>query len=212
MNRSTPGIPVHHQLPEFTQTLVHWVSDTIHLILCRPLLLLYPTPASIRVFPMSQLFAWDGLSIGVSASASAQPLPKRNQSDYCFFWHFPIGINCLFLIWMNFWLHNWKKVKNIKSIDSALEAKLLILHDFCQQEPNKQSVIKAYDWAKCNLPFRLLAPYAFVDKEVSSFWISGAPFGGTPVSSDNTDFLCVKAWGTPCHTRLWLSTVILSKA
>ena len=29
MNRSTPGLPVHHQLPEFTQTHVHWVSDAI---------------------------------------------------------------------------------------------------------------------------------------------------------------------------------------
>ena len=29
MNRSTPGLPVQHQLPEFTQTHVHWVSDAI---------------------------------------------------------------------------------------------------------------------------------------------------------------------------------------
>ena len=29
MNRSTPGLPVHHQLPEFTQTHVHWVRDAI---------------------------------------------------------------------------------------------------------------------------------------------------------------------------------------
>ena len=29
MNRSTPGLPVHHHLPEFTQTHVHRVSDTI---------------------------------------------------------------------------------------------------------------------------------------------------------------------------------------
>ena len=29
MNCSTPGLPVHHQLPEFTQTQVHWVSDAI---------------------------------------------------------------------------------------------------------------------------------------------------------------------------------------
>ena len=29
MDGSTPGFPVHHQLPEFTQTHVHWVSDTI---------------------------------------------------------------------------------------------------------------------------------------------------------------------------------------
>ena len=29
MNRSTPGLPVHHQLPEFTQTHVHRVGDAI---------------------------------------------------------------------------------------------------------------------------------------------------------------------------------------
>ena len=29
MNHSTPGLPVHHQLLEFTQTHVHWVSDAI---------------------------------------------------------------------------------------------------------------------------------------------------------------------------------------
>ena len=29
VNRSTPGLPVHHQLPEFTQTHIHWVSDAI---------------------------------------------------------------------------------------------------------------------------------------------------------------------------------------
>ena len=29
MNRSMPGLPVHHQPPEFTQTHVHWVSDAI---------------------------------------------------------------------------------------------------------------------------------------------------------------------------------------
>uniref|UniRef100_A0AC11ENG1 Uncharacterized protein n=2 Tax=Ovis aries TaxID=9940 RepID=A0AC11ENG1_SHEEP len=52
MNRSTPGLPVHHQLPEFTQTHVHRVSDAIQpsLILCHPLLLLPPIPPSIRVF------------------------------------------------------------------------------------------------------------------------------------------------------------------
>ena len=27
MNRSTPGLPVYHQLPEFTETHVHWVSE-----------------------------------------------------------------------------------------------------------------------------------------------------------------------------------------
>ena len=51
MNCSTPGLPVHHQLPEFTQTHVHQVRDAIQpSILCRPLLLLSPIPPSIRVF------------------------------------------------------------------------------------------------------------------------------------------------------------------
>ena len=51
MNRSTPGLPVHHQLPEFTQTNVHRVSDAIQP--SHPLLspfLLPLIPPSIRVF------------------------------------------------------------------------------------------------------------------------------------------------------------------
>ena len=51
MKHSTPGVPVHHKLLEFTQTHVHRVGDTIsHFILCCPLLLLPPVPPSIRVF------------------------------------------------------------------------------------------------------------------------------------------------------------------
>ena len=51
MNCSTPGLPVHHQPPEFTQTHVHWVSDAIQpshpLSSPSPL---FPIPPSIRVF------------------------------------------------------------------------------------------------------------------------------------------------------------------
>ena len=51
MNRSTPGLPVNHQLPEFTQfTSIEAVMPSSHLILCRPLLLLPPIPPSITVF------------------------------------------------------------------------------------------------------------------------------------------------------------------
>ena len=51
MNHSTPGLPDHHQLPEFTQTHVHRVGDAIQPShpLC-PLLFLPPFPPSIRVF------------------------------------------------------------------------------------------------------------------------------------------------------------------
>ena len=51
MDCSTPGLPVYHQLLEFTQTHVHWVGDaSSHLILCRPLLLPPSIFPSIRVF------------------------------------------------------------------------------------------------------------------------------------------------------------------
>ena len=49
MNRSTPGLPVHHQVPEFTQTHIHRVCAS-HLILGHPLLLLPSIPPTIRVF------------------------------------------------------------------------------------------------------------------------------------------------------------------
>ena len=75
MNRSTPGLPVHHQLLEFTQTHIHRVSDAIQpshpLSSPSP-----PAPQSLPAsesFPMSQLFSWGGQGTGVSASVSFPP-------------------------------------------------------------------------------------------------------------------------------------------
>ena len=51
MNRSTLGLPVHHQLPSSLKlTSIESVMPSSHLILCRSLLLLSPIPPSIRVF------------------------------------------------------------------------------------------------------------------------------------------------------------------
>ena len=72
MNCSTPGLPVHHQLPELTQTHVHWVGDAIQ-----------PSFPASGSFQMSQLFASCGQSIGFSASASVFPM---NIQDW-----FPLG-------------------------------------------------------------------------------------------------------------------------
>ena len=58
MNCSTPGLPVHHQLPEFTQTHVYRVSDAIRP--SHPLSSPSPpalNPSQHESFPMSQLFA-----------------------------------------------------------------------------------------------------------------------------------------------------------
>ena len=71
MNCSMPGLPVHHQLLEFTQTHVHRVGDAIQP--SHPLSSPYPpalNPSSIRVFLMSQLFTSGGQSIGTSVLAS----------------------------------------------------------------------------------------------------------------------------------------------
>ena len=51
MNQSTPGLPVHHQIPESTQTMsIELVTPSNHLILCHPLLLLRLIFPSIKVF------------------------------------------------------------------------------------------------------------------------------------------------------------------
>ena len=78
MNCSTQGLPVHHQLLEFTQTHVHLVSDAIQP--SHPLSSPSPpapNPSQHQSFPMSQLFTWGGQSTGVSALASF--LPKKSQ-------------------------------------------------------------------------------------------------------------------------------------
>ena len=74
MDRSTPGLPVHHQLPKFTQTYVDWVGDAIQPSSVVPFsshLQSFPASGS---FQMSQFFASGVQSIGVLASASVFPV------------------------------------------------------------------------------------------------------------------------------------------
>ena len=69
MNCSTPGLPVHHQLPESTQTHVHWVGDAIQP--SHPLS--SPSPPALNLSQHQGLFKWKGgQSIGVSASTSVE--------------------------------------------------------------------------------------------------------------------------------------------
>ena len=80
MNCSTPGLPVHHQLPETTQTHIHWVSDAIQP--SHPLSSPSPTfnlSQHQGFFQVSQLFTWGSQSIGVSASKSGL---SRNTQDW----------------------------------------------------------------------------------------------------------------------------------
>ena len=54
MNHSIPGLPVHHQLPEFTQTQVHWVGDAIQP--SHPLL--SPSLPALNLSQHQGLFKW----------------------------------------------------------------------------------------------------------------------------------------------------------
>ena len=82
MNCSTPGLPVHCQLPEFTQThpSIQWCYPAISSSVI-------PFPQSLpasKSFPMSQLFTWGSQSTGVSALASF--LPKNTQISFRMDW------------------------------------------------------------------------------------------------------------------------------
>ena len=80
----TPGFSVHHCLPEFAQTHIHWVGEAIqHLILCHPLLLLPSIFPSIRVFSRESALRirWPKYwSFSFSIS------PSREYSGLIFFW------------------------------------------------------------------------------------------------------------------------------
>ena len=80
MGYSTPGLPVHHQLPELAQTHVHGVGDAIQP--SHPLS--SPSPPAFNLsqhqslFHMSQFFTTGGQSIGVSALASVLPMNTQD--------------------------------------------------------------------------------------------------------------------------------------
>ena len=61
MNQSMPGLPVHHQLPEFTQTHVHWVGDAIQP--SRPLS--SPSPPAFNLSQHQGLFKWPWMALHI---------------------------------------------------------------------------------------------------------------------------------------------------
>ena len=87
MNRSTPGLPVHHQLPELVQTHVHRVGDAIQP--SHPLSSPSPSPSALKLSQHRGLFKWVSSLhqvaklLRVSASVSVFPM---NIQDL-----FPLG-------------------------------------------------------------------------------------------------------------------------
>ena len=74
MNRSTPGLPVHHQLPEFTQTYVHWVGEVIQP--SHPLL--SPYLPALNLSQHQGLLKWDSSSHQVAKVLEFQLQHQKN--------------------------------------------------------------------------------------------------------------------------------------
>ena len=84
MDCSTSGFPVPHQLLEFAQVHIHWISDAIQPSSSSvTLFCLQSFPAS-GSFPMSQLLASGGQSTGASALASVFPKSIQGWSPLRF--------------------------------------------------------------------------------------------------------------------------------
>ena len=147
MNRSTPGLPVHHQPPEFTQTHVHQVSDAIQP--SHPAVPFSSCPQSFPAsgsFPMSQLFTSGGQSIdGASPSASVLPISIQG-------W-FPLGLDWFALLVVQGTLKSVLQDRNWEHqfFDAHLHGPILTLvqdywknHSFDYMDLCQQSDVSAF--------------------------------------------------------------------
>ena len=126
LNCSTAGLPVHHQLPEFTQTHVHRVGDAIqpsHPVV--PFSSCHQSLPASGSFPMSQLFAWGGQSTGVSALASF--LPKKSQD------------------WSPLEWTGWTSLK-FKGLSRVFSNTTVQKHQFFGAQPSSQSNSHIHTW------------------------------------------------------------------
>ena len=90
---------------------IELVMPSSHLILCRPLLLLPPIPPASESFPMSQLFAWGGQSIGVSASASVLPVKYTGLISFMMDWLDLLEVQGTLKIHVDVWQNQYNIVE-----------------------------------------------------------------------------------------------------
>ena len=127
MNRSMPALPVHQQLPESTQTRVHFVDDAIQP--SHPLLSSSPPALNLSQhqgsFQMSQLSASGGQSIGVSAWTSVPPMNTQDWS--------PLG-------WAG-----WISLQS-KGLSRVFSNTTVQKHQFFGAQPSSQSNSHIHTW------------------------------------------------------------------
>ena len=88
MDCSTPGLPVHHQLLEFTQTHVHWVRDAIQ----PSHSLSSPSPLTFSLSQHQGFFKWVSFS---HQKAKILEFQLQHQSFQCIQDWFPLGLTAL---------------------------------------------------------------------------------------------------------------------
>ena len=135
MNRSTPGLPVHYQLPEFTQTcdLAAAAAACPLSCWCHPAISSSVVPFSSHPqsfpasgsFPVSQLFALGGQSIRVSASTSVLPMNTQDWS--------PLGWTC------------WISLQS-KGLSRVFSNTTVQKHQFFSAQPSSQSNSHIHTW------------------------------------------------------------------
>ena len=119
MNRSTPGFPVHHQLPEFTQTHVHRVRDAIqpsHPLLSR-------SPPAPNPSQHQSLFQWVS-----SSHQMAKSVLSMNTQDWS-----PLG-------WTG-----WVSLQ-FKGLSRVFSNTTVQKHQFFGAQPSSQSNSHIHIW------------------------------------------------------------------
>ena len=123
MDCNTPGLPVHHQLPEFTWTHVYWVSDSIQP--SHPLSSLSPPTFNLSQHQGLLLWVSSCQTIGVLASTSVLPVNSQNWS--------PLG-------WTG-WI-SWLS----KGLSRVFSNTTLQKHQFFSTQLSLQSNSYSYTW------------------------------------------------------------------
>ena len=148
MNHSMPGLSVHHQLTESTQTHVHWVGDAIQP--SHPLS--SPSPPATNPSQHQGLFQWvnsphGGQSIGVSALASVLPMNAQDWSP---------------LEWTG-----WISLQS-KGLSTVFSNTTVWKHQFFSPQPSLQSNSHIHTWLLKNYNFDYMDPCQQIN--VSAFY------------------------------------------
>ena len=135
MNHSSPGLPVQHQLAEFTQTHVHWIGDAIQPShpLSSPSLPAFNPPPTSGFFQMSQFFTSGDQSIGVSASTSVFPKNTQDWSPLGWTGWISLQSKGLSRVFSNITVGDHKLIKSINSLVLSFlySPTLTSIHDYC---------------------------------------------------------------------------------